>query len=117
MRLAALVGIFLLTSALGCPKGGTPVPGTPTPTETLGHCTTDALRNASESILGDVTTALATGNYVGAVADLVGKFGVAEVGCAVDLIISEFSAKAARTNDTETKVILLHAQDIRSRNP
>lgn len=109
--------LVLLAVLAGCPKGGTPVPGTPTPIQALGHCTTDALRHASEGIIGELTTALVTGDYVAAVAELAGKFGVDEVGCAIDLVISEFSAKAARTNDTETKVILMHAQDVRSRNP
>lgn len=109
--LAAIICIGLV----GCPKGGTPVPVTPA--TTFGHCTTTALSTAAEGILGEVTTALATGDYVTAVSNLATKFGAAEVGCAIDLVIAEFTAKAARSNDTETQVILAHAQAIRLASP
>ena len=110
------VGCFSLCLALAvaCGTVGT---GVPTPIGTFGHCTTTALTTASEGILGDVTTALATGDYEAAIAALATKFGADEVGCAVDLVIAEFTAKASRTNDTQTAVILAHAQAIRAANP
>lgn len=87
------------------------------PVGTFGHCTDAALTDASRGILGDVVTALATGNYVAELAGLTTQFGAAEVGCAVDLAIAEFTAKAARSDDTEVAVILTHAQAWRGSNP
>lgn len=87
------------------------------PVTTFGHCSTAALETAAQGILGRVTTALATGDYVDQLATLAAEVGGAEVGCAVDLVIAEFSAKAARTDDTEVNVILAHAQAWRGSNP
>lgn len=116
------VGAVLLLLGIGfalqaCTLTKAPVDGGTTPGAAFGHCTSSALTTSAEGILGDVTTALATGDYVGGVAALATKFGTAEVGCAIDLIIAEFSAKASRTDDAQVGVILAHAQSIRKDNP
>lgn len=87
------------------------------PVTTFGNCTTDALRTASESILGDVTSALATGDYTTALANLATQFGSAEVGCAVDLIIAEFTTKSQLNGDAETNLVLQHAIAWRAAHP
>ena len=110
--------VLLLGLALGLTSCAKNPPGAPpTPVGTFGHCTTEALRTASEGILGDVTTALATGDYVSAVNALAVRFGTAEVGCAIDLVIAEFRAKAARSNDQQVALVLQHAQAWRLANP
>lgn len=115
----AKIGVVLLLGlSLGltaCTKNPPGAP--PTPAGTFGHCTTDAIRTASQGILGEVTTALVTGDYVGELNKLAVTFGTAEVGCAVDLVIAEFRAKAARSDDTEVAVVLVHAQAWRLSNP
>jgi hypothetical protein len=110
------VRYLLLALALaGCPPAGNGP--TPTPIGTFGHCSSAAVRNTAEGILGDVVTALATGDYVAALAKLGAKFGAAEVGCAVDLAIAEFSAKAQRSPDAQTRLILDRAHAWRGANP
>ena len=112
-----LVGLFLVL-ALGLTSCTKNPPGAPpTPVGTFGNCTTDALRTASEGILAEVTTALATGDYVAELQRLAVTFGAAEVGCAVDLIIAEFRAKALRSDDTQVAVVLTHAEAWRLANP
>lgn len=101
-------------TALGCATTSTP---TSPPITTFGHCSSAALTAASQGILGRVTTALATGDYVDQVAELAKEVGAAEVGCAVDLVISEFTAKAARSDDAMVGTVLAHAQSWRSEHP
>lgn len=113
----ALAILVFALAVSGCTLTKAPVDGGTTPGVAFGHCTSSALTTSAEGILGDVTTALATGDYVGGVAALATKFGTAEVGCAIDLVIAEFSAKASRTNDAQVGVILAHAQSIRKDNP
>lgn len=87
------------------------------PTTAYGHCATQALTQAAEGILGDVTTALATGNYESAIAALAIQVGGAEVGCAVDLLMAQFTTKAARTDDAFVGTVLAHAQAWRQEHP
>lgn len=110
---AALVWALALNASLL----GASCAHTSAPVTTFGHCSTQALETAAQSILGRVTTALATGDYVDQLAALATEVGGAEVGCAVDLVIAEFTVKAARTDDTEVNVILVHAQAWRGSNP
>lgn len=102
-----LVGLAGAGSIVACAT--VPPGGTPTPFQAFTGCTTKALTTASEGILADVTTALATADYEAGIADLALKFGGPEIGCAVSLIEAQFSARAARTNDAETGVVAAHA--------
>lgn len=115
--LLAFVAALTLSACHGCATVPTGDGGTPTPVQAFGHCTTQALTTASEGILGDVTTALATGDYENAAVQLATKYGAAEVGCAIDLVISEFTAKASRSDDAQVGVVLAHAQAFRKDYP
>lgn len=108
--------VVLLAVLAGCPKAG-PGPTNPTPTQVFGHCSSQAISTTAEGLLGAVTTALATGTYVAEIAALATKWGAAEVGCAVDLVIAEFKAKTSRTPDAQTALVLQHAQAWRLANP
>lgn len=114
-----LRAFVLLVTLAGCATGITPTPTTPgTPsTETFGSCSTDAIKTAAEGIFGDVTTALATGQYEAEVTKLLVTYSAAEIGCAVDLIAAQFTKKAEMTSDTETQVVLVHARAWRQAHP
>lgn len=112
--LATIVVALVIT---GCTFPETPGPKGPTPTQTFGSCSSDAVRVSAEGIMGNVTSALATGSYETAIVSLLSTYTAAEVGCAVDLVISEFTKKAARTDDTETQVVLVHAKAWRAAHP
>lgn len=128
LRNVILLAIFFIaTAAPSCATtsgGGSGTAGasgaagaTPSPTVAFGHCSTDAVRKSAEGLLGKLTTALATGDYAAEAAKLGKEFGAEEIGCALDLIIGEFTAKADRTNDTQTQVILAHARALRGTSP
>lgn len=89
-RFAALV--FFLALA-GCAT--TNSNGTPTPIGTFDACSDTALKTAAEGILGQIATALSTGDYEAQLAILVGQTSAAEVLCGVQLAVNEFGAKAA----------------------
>lgn len=87
------------------------------PVTAFGHCTTAALMKSSQGILGNVMTALATGQYVGELAQLATTFGAAEVGCAVDLAIAELRDQASAGNDAQVVLMLSRGQAWRGSNP
>lgn len=96
-----LLAAFLPLS--GCPKPS-PTPNTPdaadagstvTPGGAFSACTSDAVKATAKGLLGKVATAVATGNYVGQLAQLMGEFGEAEVTCAVQLFVDSLHRKAA----------------------
>lgn len=123
LRGFALALVLSATAAVGCSgcaTGVTPTPttpGTPPSTQIFGNCSSDAIRTSAEGIFGDVTTALATGNYEAEVTKLLVTYSAAEIGCAVDLIAAQFTKKAEMTNDTETQVVLVHARAWRQAHP
>lgn len=86
MKITALI-LTLFFAA--CATGGTG------PVATFDKCSSQAGQDAAKSILGAVTTALATGDYEAQLALLVAKYGSAEVICAVQLAVSELQKKAA----------------------
>lgn len=112
MKRLVLAFAFVVTA---CATTATPDGGTPG--AAFGHCSSVALQAAGETLLGRVTTALATGDYVDQLAALATQFGAAEVGCGVDLVIAEFTKRAARSDDTEVAVVLVHAHAWRLANP
>lgn len=115
LRKLSFLALFAVFFAVpGCIKNG-PTPNTPV--GAFEHCSSDALRASSEGILGEVTTALATGDFEAQLIALAAKFTPSEVGCAVDLAISEFTKKAARSDDTQVAVILVHAKAFRAEHP
>lgn len=113
LAVVAWIGLALSLGLSGCATTGTPSPGV----TAFGHCTTDALKKASQGILGDVMTALATGDYVAELAKLATQFGGDEVGCAVDLAIAQLAGQRAASPDPVVATMLAHAQAWRGANP
>lgn len=110
--LIALAGLCAACATTATPDGGT------SPATTFGHCTTDALKKSGEGLLGQVMTALATGDYVSALAQLGTTFGTAEVGCAVDLAVAELHGLHGAAPDEVTVTTMLNrAQAWRGANP
>lgn len=105
--LIALAG--LCAACAHVPPGG--------PVTSFGHCTTDALRKAGNSLLGRVMTALATGDYTDELAKLAKQVGADEVGCAVDLAIAQLTGMHAYSPDPVVRVMLERAQAWRGANP
>lgn len=68
------------------------------PVATFDNCSSAAGQAAASGLLGQVTTALATGDYEAELAKLVATYGAAEVICAVQLAVAELQKKAA-SND------------------
>ena len=112
----ALLSVYMAVPS-GCATTGAPDGGTPSPTQVFGTCSTAAIKTVGESLVGAVTTAFATDNYEAEIALLLGKYTADEIGCAVDLVASDFAAKAERTTDTETQVVLAHALAWRQAHP
>ena len=80
MKLNAVILTFFLAA---CATTGTG------PVSTFDNCSSAAGQAAATSILGAVTTALATGDYEAELAKLVATYGAAEVICAVQLAVAE----------------------------
>jgi hypothetical protein len=98
---AAMLLLALLLPISGCPK---PIPGPngpdaadggPTAGGAFSACTSDAIKTTAQGLLGKIANALATGDYVGQLAQLGIDFGTAEVKCAVQLAVASFQRKAA----------------------
>jgi hypothetical protein len=83
----------------------------------FGHCTTEALRKAGNTLLARVMTALATGDYAAELTKLAVQFGGDEVGCAVDLAIDMLNGMRAHSNDPVVELMLTRAQAWRGANP
>jgi len=107
-RRAGPISLLVLVAAMfaGCPATcQSPGPGTPdggpSPGTVFKNCSTQAIEQAAQSILGAVTQALATGNYIGALATLVTQYGAAEVACAVELAVNELQKRVEATPSTQ----------------
>jgi len=92
-------GAVVLLFALGLSVSSCHMPVPPATSTGIIDCTIAALHDASMSILGDAASALATDNWRSALGDLVAKFGVDEVACAVQAISGSAEKNAAATND------------------
>lgn len=103
---------FALFVFLGCAHTE---PGS-SPGERFGTCTTDAVKNTAGGLLDDVATAVATQSYADALGDLITKFGVYEVKCAVDLFIDTVTGRKAEA-DPLAAAQLARAQAWRNANP
>lgn len=84
-----LNGVILCLFLAACATTGTG------PVATFDNCSSDAGQAAAKSILGAVTTALATSDYEAQLALLAAKYTAAEVVCAVQLAVAELQKKAA----------------------
>lgn len=105
--------LFAVALVSGCPHNG---PG-PSPVKVFGHCVSDALTRAGQSVLGHVMTALAQGDYVAELAALGAQFGGDVVGCAVDLAIDELRGQFFASRDPGVQTLLERAQAWRGANP
>ena len=98
--LLALLSVFVAVP--GCALTGTPTPtnpGTPpnNPGTTFTNCSDAAGQAVAQQIVPQVIQALATGNYVGALATLATQYGQAEVVCAVQLAVNEIQTRLDHT--------------------
>jgi hypothetical protein len=101
-----LVALLALLSGCWLTK---PQPITPTPPDggfadasagqTFKDCSEAAVHQAILGLLPAVETALATQNYVGELAVLVGKYGIAEVVCAVQYAVERSHLQVMATAD------------------
>jgi hypothetical protein len=98
-----LNGIILCLFLAACATTGTG------PVSTFDNCSTAAGQAAATSILGAVTTALATSDYEAQLALLAAKYTAAEVVCAVQLAVAELQKKA-ESNDPLVGVELTNGQ-------
>jgi hypothetical protein len=73
-------------------------------------CATGAIHDTAVSILGDVGTALAGGDWETALAALVMKFGVDAVKCAVQQVASDANAEALASGDALSNVKATHGR-------
>jgi hypothetical protein len=99
LPLFAIVFIFA-----GCPatcQSPNPTTVDGGPGTTFKNCSTQALEAASQGILGAVTQAIATSDYVAALAGLVTQYGAAEVACAVELAVNELEKRLDATPTTQ----------------
>lgn len=94
--LLALLSVFMAVPA--CTTTGTPTPTNPgSPGTTFTNCSDAAGQAAAQQIVPQVIQALATGNYVGALATLAATYGQAEVVCAVQLAVNEIQTRLDHT--------------------
>jgi len=59
------------------------------------YCTDQGVWNIANGLQGDIATALSTGDYEAAIANLVAKFTVNEVKCAIEIFIGGNGRKAS----------------------
>ncbi len=97
--LLALIAVFMAIPA--CATTGTPTPVNPSPGTTFKNCSSQAAEQAAQQILGDVTAAIATGNYLTILATLATQYGAAEVACAVELAVNELQKHVDATPTTQ----------------
>ena len=102
MRYLALIAFLSLATA--CPPAG---PG-PSPVTVAETCAVKATHDVALNIIGDVQTALATGSYEAALIDLVARWGMDAIKCAVSEVTNQASIKAAGTNDPVLLTVSAH---------
>lgn len=90
LPLVLLLGLSLL-GAPSCKTGSSPDGGggVSTVVDDIVHCAESATHQASLNILDDVSSALITGDWKGALADLVSRWGTAAVSCAVQEVAGD----------------------------
>lgn len=106
------IGVLVLLVFFGCATTSTPT----TATGRFGTCTSDAVKDTASHLLDDVATAVATQAYADSLADLVIRFGVSEVKCAVDLFIDSVTGRKAESDPLAAQQ-LARAQAWRTANP
>lgn len=88
--------LALMSISMAVPSCATVPPGTPpTPATNLEACSDAAVDAGAKAILGEIMSALSTGNYVAALADLAARFGGPEVVCGVNYVVQEIQSKLA----------------------
>lgn len=111
--------VVLLVAALSTtPAGAATKKKAPAPAVAVyPHCATDVQRKADQAAVGHVTIALSHDAYAAELTALANRIGAGKVGCAVDLALADFKAKAARSSATGVAVVLAHAVVWRAANP
>lgn len=88
LTIAALGLCLLSTTAATCQKPGPVVTG-------VIDCAEAGVHNAAVGLIDDVASALATGDYMSALADLVKRFGEGAIDCAVSEVAGTAGKHAA----------------------
>ena len=103
------VGILVLVALLGLTACKATVPGTPDgPVAVAEQCAVKATHDVAVNIIGDVQTALASGSWEAGLVDLVAKWGVDAVKCAVAEVTRQADIKASGTADPVLLVVSAH---------
>lgn len=93
-RIPAAFLLALLSVSMAVPACH-PSPNPTTPGGAFVDCTRAAVKDSAQGLLGNVATALATGDYAAELAKLIGRFGRDEVTCAVQFFVDSLHRKAA----------------------
>jgi hypothetical protein len=95
VSMALLVLLALLAAGMtsGCATTGS----APSPVVAgVERCTGEAVQQAAANLVDDVATAAASGNYLGALGALAGRFGLAEVECAAQMFLGLHARSAGQ---------------------
>jgi len=111
-----LVGPLFIVLTVGCYATTPRKSDSTTPVQRFSTCTTDVIKDRAGHLLDDVASAVATGGYEAALANLMVKAGAAEVKCAVDLFIDSVTGRKAEA-DTLAAQQLARATAWRNANP
>jgi len=71
----------------------------PPPVVAVGECTSQAVAPQVQAIIADISSALATGDYVAELTDIVTKVGLDVVNCAVQEVLHSLGAQRAAAPD------------------
>lgn len=95
-RLCGLALVVVLAGS--CTTTGT-TPGASTAVTVAKDCADQATHVAAINIIGDVATALASDSWTSALTDLVTRWGIAAVDCAVQEVAGEANHNAQASGD------------------
>ena len=86
--------LFVLVFA-GCKSGG----GVPGPVVAVGECTSAAVAPQVQSIIADVASALATGDYLAGLKAIAAMVGIDVVNCAVAEVVHSIGLQRSAAPD------------------
>ena len=89
------IALLLVLVVAGCKSGG----GVPGPVVAVGECTSAAVAPQVQDIIADISTALATANYLALLEALVASAGMDVVNCAVQEVLHSAGAQRAAAPD------------------
>ena len=102
MTLLCLLPATSVLVGAGCKSGG----GIPGPVVAVGECTSAAVAPQVQEIIADVSSALATGDYVAMLTAIVAKVGMDVVNCAIQEVLHSVGAQRAVAPDDQLLVTM-----------